>query len=65
MHEFPQISLTLVTKEAGFPTPMVIKTEGLPNNACLLWIVFGHCKKRNCKGQHITSISDEVAANLY
>jgi hypothetical protein len=65
LRKFPQLTITHVTKEAGFPTPMAVKTEGLPNNACLLWIVFGRSRNKAYKWQHVTSVLDEAAANLY
>jgi hypothetical protein len=65
LRKFPKVTLRHVTTKAGFPLPTLINTNGLPDDACLLWIVFGRCTNKGCKGQHITKVSDDVAANLY
>jgi hypothetical protein len=65
LRKFPKLTLRHVTTEAGFPLPQSINTNGLPDDVCLLWIVFGRCTNRTCKRQHITKVSDDAAANLY
>lgn len=46
--KFPTVSLSHVMAAAGLPSPTALKTDSLPDDACLLWICFGHCASSSC-----------------
>jgi hypothetical protein len=65
MRKFPKVTLSHIAIAAGLKNPTALKTDGLQDDTCLLWLVFGGCYHHRCRRLHPASVSNEAAANLY
>ena len=65
VQKFPNLTLTHIAMAAGYKGPAALKTTGLKEETCLLWVCFGKCTARWCRRTHPATVSNEAAAHLY
>jgi hypothetical protein len=65
MQKFPNTTLMHIAIAAGYKGPMAIKTNGIKEGTCLLWVCFGKCTARYCRCSHQTMVTNEAATLLY
>ena len=57
--------LTHIAMAAGYKGPAALKTTGLKEETCLLWVCFGKCMAHWWQRTHPATVPHEAAAHLY